>query len=146
MFSFLGNGKQKKFSENFGNFWKNFFFKIYLANFEKKFFSKVTQIFRNFFCFPLHKKLIKSCSLNKIFFVPEKKVVSLKKLLFLFSQKDIHTAFWFLFSSVLLSCYHHLKAKLGMYFAPSILKDFLMVWFDSFHVFFVCLFYLRGLF
>ena len=56
------------------------------------------------------------------------KVVSLKKLLFHFSQKDIHTAFSFLFSSVLLSCYHHLKAKLGMYFAPSIFEDFRMVW------------------
>ena len=44
-----------------------------------------------------------------------------------FSQKDIHTAFSFLFSSVLLSCYHHLKAKLGMYFAPSIFEDFRMV-------------------
>ena len=34
-----------------------------------------------------------------------------------FSQKDTHTAFPFLFSSVLLSCYHNLRAKFGVYFA-----------------------------
>ena len=34
-----------------------------------------------------------------------------------FSQKDTHTAFSFLFFSVLLSCQHHLKGKFGMYFA-----------------------------
>ena len=37
-------------------------------------------------------------------------------------------AFSFLFPSVLLSCYHHLKAKLGMYFCPSIFEHFRMVW------------------
>ena len=40
----------------------------------------------------------------------------------------MYLAFSFLFPSVLLSCYHHLKAKLGMYFAPSIFEDFRMVW------------------
>ena len=34
-----------------------------------------------------------------------------------FSQKDIHAAFPFLFPSVLLTCWHHLKANFGMYFA-----------------------------
>ena len=57
----------------------------------------------------------------------KKKVGSLKKLLFLFSQKDTYLAFQFLFPSVLLSCYHHLKAKLGMYFCPSIFEHFRMV-------------------
>ena len=32
-----------------------------------------------------------------------------------------------MFPSVLLSCYHHLKAKNGMYFCPSIFEDFRMV-------------------
>ena len=53
-----------------------------------------------------------------VFYVLESK----KKILFHISQKDIHTAFSFLFCSVLLLCYHHIKAKLGMYFAPSIFK------------------------
>ena len=34
-----------------------------------------------------------------------------------FSQKDTHTAFPFLFSSVLLSFYRNFRAKFGMYFA-----------------------------
>ena len=33
-----------------------------------------------------------------------------------FSQKDTHTAFSFLFSSVLLKCWYHSKGKFGMYF------------------------------
>ena len=37
-------------------------------------------------------------------------------------------AFQFLFPSVLLSFYHHLKAKNGMYFCPSIFEHFRMVW------------------
>ena len=50
-----------------------------------------------------------------------------KKLLFRFSQKDTYLAFSFLFPSVLLSCYHHWKANLGMYFCPSIFEHFGMV-------------------
>ena len=117
-----------KAKKNFGairKFLKKIFFLKLLSKFSKKIFLDHSEIF---FCFPIHKKLNKSCSLNKIFLFLKKKVVSLKKLLFHFSQKDIHTAFSFLFSSVLLSCYHHLKAKLGMYFAPSIFEDFRMVW------------------
>ena len=87
-----------------------------LNNFRKKKFQKFSDRSEIFFCFSIHKKLNKSFSFG-----------SLKNLLFLFSQKDTHTAFSFLFPSVLLSCYHHLKAKLGMYFAPSIFEDFRMV-------------------
>ena len=54
----------------------------------------------------IHKKLNKSCSLDKIFFL-EKKMLVEKKLLFRFSQKDTYLKFSFLFPSVLLSCYHH---------------------------------------
>ena len=71
--------------------------------------------------------LNKSCSLEKIFLFLKKKVGSLKKLLFLFSQKDTYLAFQFLSPSVLLSCYHHLKAKNGTYFCPSIFEHFRMV-------------------
>jgi hypothetical protein len=49
------------------------------------------------------------------FFFRNKKFFS-KEQLFLFSQKDTYLAFQFLSPSVLLSCYHHLKAKNGMYF------------------------------
>ena len=94
-----------------------------------KIFSDCSEIF---FCFIIRKKLNKSCSLKKIFLFLKKKVVSLKKLLFLFSQKDTYLAFSFLSPSVLLSCYHHLKAKLGMYFGPSISEHFRMVWRKSF--------------
>jgi hypothetical protein len=38
-----------------------------------------------------------------------------------------YLAFQFLSPSVLLSCYHHLKAKNGMYFCPSIFEHFRMV-------------------
>ena len=58
------------------------------------------------------------------FFFQEKKLLVSKKLLFLFSQKDTYLAFQFLFPSVLLSCYHHLNAKLGMHFCPSIFENF----------------------
>ena len=80
---------------------------------------------------PLKKFLSLALSWTKV--VPWKKLflkknVSLKKLLFLFSQKDTYLAFQFLFPSVLLSCYHHLKAKNGMYFCPSIFEHFRMVW------------------
>ena len=34
-----------------------------------------------------------------------------------FSQKNTHTAFSFLFPSILLSCYHQINAKSGIYFA-----------------------------
>ena len=54
-----------------------------------------------------------------------------KKNLFLFSQKDTYLAFQFLSPSVLLSCYHHLKAKNGMYFCPSIFEHFRMVCYSS---------------
>ena len=47
-----------------------------------------------------------------------------------FSQMDTYLAFSFLFPSVLLSCYNHLKAKLGMYFCPSIFEHFRMVCLD----------------
>ena len=74
----------------------------------------------------IHKKLNKSCSLAKFFFL-EKKMLVEKKLLFRFSQKDTYLKFSFLFPSVLLSCYHHWKANLGMYFCPSIFEHFRMV-------------------
>ena len=46
-----------------------------------------------------------------------------------FSQKDTYLALSFLFNTVLLSCYHHLKAKFGNYFAlASISMHFWMVW------------------
>ena len=45
-----------------------------IKNFQK--FSDHSEIF---FCFPIHKKLNKSCSLDKIFLFLKKKVVSLKK-------------------------------------------------------------------
>ena len=47
-----------------------------IKNFQK--FSDHSEIF---FCFTIHKKLNKSCSLKKKKFVPEKKIVSLKKTL-----------------------------------------------------------------
>ena len=84
-----------------------------------------------FFCFTIHKKLNKTCSLDNFFLFLKKKVVSQKKIIFLFSHKDTYLAFSFLFPSVLLSCYHHLKAKNGMYFWPSIFEHFRMVWWDT---------------
>ena len=72
-------------------FWSDLLFlflKIYLVFFEKQ------KIFKNFliapkffFCFPIHKKLNKSCSLDKIFLFLKKKVVSLKKTSFSFFSK-----------------------------------------------------------
>ena len=96
-----------------------------LSKFSKKTFLDRSKIF---FCIIIHKKLNKSCSLEIFFLFLKKKVGSLKKLLFLFSQKDTYLAFQFLSPSVLLSCYHHLKAKNGMYFCPSIFEHFRMVW------------------
>ena len=93
-----------------------------IKNFQK--FSDHSEIF---FCFAIHKKLNKSCSLEKNFLFLKKKVGSLKKIIFLFSQKDTYLAFQFLSPSVLLSCYYHLKAKNGMYFCPSIFEHFRMV-------------------
>ena len=42
-------------------------------------FSKIFGSLRNFFCLTIHKKLNKSCSLEKIFLFPKKNFVSLKK-------------------------------------------------------------------
>ena len=81
VFSFLCIEKQKKFRSNPK---KKFL----------KFFSKnVKKIFKNFLpdhseiCFPIHKKLNKSCFLDKIFLFLKKKVVSLKKTSFSFFSK-----------------------------------------------------------
>jgi hypothetical protein len=82
LFSFLCIEKQKKILERSENFWRFLFLKIYLTFFEKHFFSKIFVSIQFFFCFSIHKKLNKSCSLNKIFLFKKKKSVSLKKTTF----------------------------------------------------------------
>ena len=80
MFSFLCIEKQKKILEWSEKFSKFFFFsKSVKEIFKKIFFQKFSDRSEIFFCFPIHKKLNKSCSLNKIFLFLKKKVVSLKK-------------------------------------------------------------------
>ena len=79
LFSFLCIEKQKKISERSENFWKKIFLKIYLTDFEKKKIQNFSDHSEIFFCFPIHKKLNKSCSLDKNFLFLKKKVVSLKK-------------------------------------------------------------------
>ena len=55
---------------------------IYLSSFgTNQKFSKIFGSLRNFFCLTINKKPNKSCFLEKSFFVPEKKIVSLKKTL-----------------------------------------------------------------
>ena len=87
LFSFLCIGKQKKNSERSKNFWKKIFLKIYLAILQKKIFQNFSDRSEIIFCFPIHKKLNKSWSLNKIFLFLKKKVVSLKKTSFSFFSK-----------------------------------------------------------
>ena len=74
---------KKKFRSDPKIFEKFFFLKL-LSKFSKKIFLDHSEIF---FCFPIHKKLNKSCSLNKIFLFLKKKVVSLKKTSFSFFSK-----------------------------------------------------------
>ena len=65
--------------KNFGairKFLKFCFFLKFLSFFSKNFFLDRSEIF---FCIVIHKKLNKSCSLNKKFLFLKKKVVSLKK-------------------------------------------------------------------
>ena len=91
------------------------FFKKHLVNFEKQKFSDHAEIF---FCFRIHKKLNKNCSLEKKFCSWKKKVGSKKTIYFSFFSKGHIFGISILVSSVLLSCYHHLKAKLGNVFLP----------------------------
>ena len=67
----------KKNLERSENFW-NFFFLKMLSKFSKKNFLDRSEIF---FCIIIHKKLNKSCSLEKNFLFLKKKIVSLKKTL-----------------------------------------------------------------
>ena len=55
------------------------------------------------------------------------KIVSPKKTYFSFFSKGHSVSISFLFPSVVLSCYYHLKAILGMYLCPSIFEHFGMV-------------------
>ena len=48
-------------------------------NFKNKKFQKISDHSEIFFCFSIHKKLNKSCSLDKLFLFLKKKIVSLKK-------------------------------------------------------------------
>ena len=71
-----------KAKKNFGanrKLKKKIFFENLLNGFWKKKIPKFSGSLQNFFCFPIHKKLNKSCSLDKIFLFLKKKVVSLKK-------------------------------------------------------------------
>ena len=45
-----------------------------------------------------------------------------------FSKKAFRRQYFFLFPYVLLTCYHHLRAKLGMYIALCIFLNFWQVW------------------
>jgi hypothetical protein len=73
---------KKKIRSDPKNLKKKLFLKIYLTDFEKKKIPKFFGSLRFFFCFPIHKKLNKSCFLDKIFLFLKKKVVSLKKTYF----------------------------------------------------------------
>ena len=100
LFSFLCIGKQKKISE-----WsKKFFFENLLNNFRKKKNLNFSDHSEIFFCFPIHKKLNKSCSLKKNFLFLKKKVGSLKKTSFSFFLKRTHI--WHFHSCFLVFSYH----------------------------------------
>ena len=101
LFSFLCIIMQKKFLERSENFWKIFFFLKLLSKFSKKIFLDHSEIF---FCFTIHKKLNKSCSLEKNFLFLKKKVGSLKKNFFFFFLKRTHI--WHFNSCFLVFSYH----------------------------------------
>ena len=84
LFSFLCIIKQKKISERFEKKIFENFLNIFRKKFQKFFFQITTKIF---FCFIIHKKLNKSCSLKKKFLFLKKKVVILKKNYFSFFSK-----------------------------------------------------------
>ena len=48
-----------------------------------------------------------------------------------FSKKAFRRQYFFVFPYVLLTCYHHLRAKLGMYIALCIFLNFWQVWVGS---------------
>ena len=72
--------KAKKNSERSEKFWI-FFFQILWSKFSKKKFQKFSDHSEEFFCFTIHKKLNKSCSLEFFFLFLKKKSCYLKNLL-----------------------------------------------------------------
>ena len=115
MFSFLCILKQKKISEWSENFWNFFFFKSRLVNFQKKKFQKFSDHSEFFFCFTIHKKLNKSCYLDKKKLFLKKKVVSLKKTSFEILWSEVRKGgFQFLWKMVLWGATYNAVVVVGV--------------------------------